>query len=127
MVLERPVDVTLLAHTHRLLASLEEETGVDPGYLVNGGLFVASTKERLDEYKRLQTLGKVVDLPVPSSTIAPDGAIDRSAIDSRSRTMAGGLLSPFFLLLKMVLHCTPSFGLGCWPRTVNDEAFILFF
>nr|CAG4648492.1 EOG090X014D [Polyphemus pediculus] len=42
----------------KLLQNLENETGVDPGYIVNGGLFVASSKERLDEYKRLQTLGK---------------------------------------------------------------------
>jgi hypothetical protein len=26
------------------LKGLEEETGVDPGYIVNGGLFVASSK-----------------------------------------------------------------------------------
>lgn len=52
------VDVRLLAYTHELLQSLEAETGIDPGYIVNGGLFVASSKERLDEYKRLQTLGK---------------------------------------------------------------------
>nr|CAG4634617.1 EOG090X014D [Alona affinis] len=52
------VDVRLLAHTHQLLQSLEAETGIDPGYIVNGGLFIASSKERLDEYKRLQTLGK---------------------------------------------------------------------
>ncbi|XP_046441775.1 sarcosine dehydrogenase, mitochondrial-like isoform X2 [Daphnia pulex] len=52
------IDVRLLAYTHQLLKGLEEETGIDPGYIVNGGLFVASSKERLDEYKRLQTLGK---------------------------------------------------------------------
>nr|CAG4641459.1 EOG090X014D [Eurycercus lamellatus] len=52
------VDVRLLEHTHELLKNLEAETGIDPGYIVNGGLFVASSKERLDEYKRLQTLGK---------------------------------------------------------------------
>ena len=28
------------------------------GWIENGGLFIASTKERLDEYKRLQTLGR---------------------------------------------------------------------
>lgn len=52
------VDVRLLAYTHELLEGLEAETGIDPGYIVNGGLFIASSKERLDEYKRLQTLGK---------------------------------------------------------------------
>lgn len=38
------------------MASLEAETGVDPGWINNGGLFVASTNERMDEYKRLMTV-----------------------------------------------------------------------
>lgn len=38
------VDVRLLAYTHQLLQNLEEETGVSPGYNVNGGLFIASSK-----------------------------------------------------------------------------------
>ncbi len=38
------IDVRLLAYTHQLLQSLEAETGIDPGYIVNGGLFVASSK-----------------------------------------------------------------------------------
>ena len=38
------VDVRLLTHTHQLLGGLEDETGVDPGYMVNGGLFIASSK-----------------------------------------------------------------------------------
>ena len=40
------VDVRLLTHTHQLLGGLEDETGVDPGYIVNGGLFIASSKVR---------------------------------------------------------------------------------
>nr|CAG4640629.1 EOG090X014D [Eulimnadia texana] len=52
------VDVQLLAHTRELLQNLEQETGVNPGWINNGGLFIASTKERLDEYKRLHSLGK---------------------------------------------------------------------
>ena len=38
------------------MQSLETETGVHPGWINNGGLFIASTKERLDEYKRLRTV-----------------------------------------------------------------------
>lgn len=38
------VDVRLLSYTHELLSQLEAETGVDPGYMVNGGLFIASSK-----------------------------------------------------------------------------------
>ncbi|KAH9361663.1 hypothetical protein HPB48_005184 [Haemaphysalis longicornis] len=35
---------------------LEVETGVHPGFINNGGLFIANSKERLDEYKRLMTI-----------------------------------------------------------------------
>lgn len=38
--------------------SLEEETGLDPGWIMNGGLFIAHSDVRLDEYKRLATIGK---------------------------------------------------------------------
>lgn len=51
-------DVALLRHSRDVYKTLEEETGVNAGWIENGGLFIASTKERLDEYKRLQTLGR---------------------------------------------------------------------
>ncbi len=38
------------------MEGLEEESGVDPGWINNGGLFIASTKERMDEYKRLYSV-----------------------------------------------------------------------
>ncbi|XP_013401693.1 sarcosine dehydrogenase, mitochondrial [Lingula anatina] len=53
------VDIQLLNRSRDLMQELEEETGVNPGWINNGGLFIASRKERLDEYKRLHTLGKV--------------------------------------------------------------------
>ena len=58
----RPSDISieLLAHTRNLLHNedgLRADCGeVDPGWIENGGLFVANTKERLDEYKRLMTV-----------------------------------------------------------------------
>ncbi|XP_076875195.1 sarcosine dehydrogenase, mitochondrial [Brachyhypopomus gauderio] len=58
----RPSDteVELLAHTRRVVSSeLQAETGLDTGWIQNGGLFIASNKQRLDEYKRLMSLGKV--------------------------------------------------------------------
>ena len=73
----RPSDteIQLLAHTHQVLVccllqgsvlgpqvmtGLEQETGVEPGWINNGGLFIANNKERLEEYKRMQTIGKVM-------------------------------------------------------------------
>ena len=38
----------------------EEETGIDPGWINNGGIFIANNKERLDEYQRLGTIGKEI-------------------------------------------------------------------
>jgi len=53
------IDVQLLTVSRQLMQSLEAETGLHPGWINNGGLFIASTKERLDEYKRLMTVGTV--------------------------------------------------------------------
>ncbi|XP_056146908.1 sarcosine dehydrogenase, mitochondrial [Lampris incognitus] len=54
------VEVELLAHTRNVISKdLEEETGLSTGWIQNGGLFIASNKQRLDEYKRLMSLGKV--------------------------------------------------------------------
>ena len=36
---------------------LEEETGLHTGWIQNGGLFIASSRQRLDEYKRLMSVG----------------------------------------------------------------------
>lgn len=59
----RPSDteVRLLRRSIDLMQELEAETGVHSGWINNGGLFIASTKERLDEYKRLMTLGRAFD------------------------------------------------------------------
>uniref|UniRef100_A0A8C6U9E9 Sarcosine dehydrogenase n=1 Tax=Neogobius melanostomus TaxID=47308 RepID=A0A8C6U9E9_9GOBI len=54
------VEIELLAHTRNVISKdLEEETGLHTGWIQNGGLFIASNKQRLDEYKRLMSLGKV--------------------------------------------------------------------
>jgi sarcosine dehydrogenase len=53
---------------------LEEESGLSPGFVENGGLFIASTKERLNEYKRLMTLGKFFG--VESHVLSPSETKD---------------------------------------------------
>lgn len=55
------VEVELLAHTRNVVSKdLEEETGLHTGWIQNGGLFIASNKQRLDEYKRLMSVRRVV-------------------------------------------------------------------
>ncbi|XP_032721473.1 sarcosine dehydrogenase, mitochondrial [Lontra canadensis] len=64
------VEVELLAHTRRVVSrDLEEETGLHTGWIQNGGLFVASNRQRLDEYKRLMSLGKAYG--VESHVLSP--------------------------------------------------------
>ncbi|XP_064457515.1 sarcosine dehydrogenase, mitochondrial-like [Ornithodoros turicata] len=64
-------DIQLLNHTRHLLMNvLEAETGVYPGFVNNGGLFLASTRERLMEYQRLMTIGKAFG--VESEVLSPE-------------------------------------------------------
>lgn len=51
------VEIQLLTATTKLMQTLEHETGANPGYINNGGLFISRTEERLKEYKRLHTIG----------------------------------------------------------------------
>ncbi len=56
------VEVELLGHTRKVVSKdLEEETGLHTGWIQNGGLFIASNKQRLDEYKRLMSVRTEVD------------------------------------------------------------------
>ncbi|KAM8796627.1 sarcosine dehydrogenase, mitochondrial [Eudromia elegans] len=69
------VEVELLAHTRRVVSQeLPEETGLHTGWVQNGGLFIASSKQRLDEYKRLMSLGKVYG--VESYVLSPSETKD---------------------------------------------------
>lgn len=53
------VEVELLTHTRNVVSwELEEETGLHTGWIQNGGLFIASNKQRLDEYKRLMSVSR---------------------------------------------------------------------
>lgn len=53
------IDVHILTRSKEVMQSLQEETGIDPGWINNGGLFIASSRERLEEYKRLMTVRAV--------------------------------------------------------------------
>mmetsp|Transcript_78243 Transcript_78243/g.171538 ORF Transcript_78243/g.171538 Transcript_78243/m.171538 type:complete len:911 (-) Transcript_78243:312-3044(-) len=61
-------DVKLHTYTREMCIKLEEETGVN-SWMENGGLFIACNKERLDEYKRLSTMGEYFG--VDSQVLSP--------------------------------------------------------
>ncbi|KAJ8975141.1 hypothetical protein NQ317_015275, partial [Molorchus minor] len=85
------IDTQLLQKTRELLANLEKETGINPGWINNGGIFIARTAERLEEYKRLHTLGHFYN--IESHIISPKEAQKLSPIlDPKS--FYGALWSP---------------------------------
>ncbi len=53
------VEIEILVYTRELISKiLPSEVDMDTGWIQNGGLFIATTKERMDEYLRLMTIGK---------------------------------------------------------------------
>lgn len=44
------VDIQLLNSTRNTLVNLEEETGLDPGYIQNGGIFIAHNQVSMSRY-----------------------------------------------------------------------------
>ncbi|OXU31337.1 hypothetical protein TSAR_012682 [Trichomalopsis sarcophagae] len=55
-------ETQLLRATQDTLAELEQETGENAGWINNGGLFIAHNDTRMDEYRRLVDLGKVLEV-----------------------------------------------------------------
>ncbi|KAL0275940.1 UNVERIFIED_CONTAM: hypothetical protein PYX00_003646 [Menopon gallinae] len=96
------VDIQILQSSRNLLISLKEETGIDPGWINNGGLYIAHNVERLDEYRRLATAGQ--SFKIDARIVDPDEA---KAIFPllNPNVIVGGLYNP---------------GDGC----VNPTAFI---
>ena len=64
------MEIQLLLHMIDLMNSLEAETGIDPGWINNGGIFIANNKERLDEYQRLGTIAKAFN--IESHVLGPE-------------------------------------------------------
>ncbi|XP_066294122.1 sarcosine dehydrogenase, mitochondrial-like [Branchiostoma lanceolatum] len=65
------VEMEILNYTRDLIQDvLGKETGLDTGWINNGGIFIASNKERLDEYQRMMTLGRNYD--IESYVLSPE-------------------------------------------------------
>uniref|UniRef100_A0A1B6BWS7 FAD dependent oxidoreductase domain-containing protein n=1 Tax=Clastoptera arizonana TaxID=38151 RepID=A0A1B6BWS7_9HEMI len=63
-LLPKDIETQLLKISKNLILRIHEETGVDPNWNNNGGIYVARTKERMEEYKRLSTIAKSFNVPV---------------------------------------------------------------
>lgn len=92
------VEIELLATTRNLLRSLEEETGLDPGWIQNGGLFISHSAQRTNEYRRLQTLGKCFDVEShilsPEETQAVFPLLDSKSFENSLYSPGDGVVDP---------------------------------
>ncbi|XP_071948370.1 sarcosine dehydrogenase, mitochondrial-like [Antedon mediterranea] len=97
-------DTILQNYTRTLIRDvLEEETGINPGWIENGGIFIASNKERLDEYKRMMTLGKA--LGIESHVLSPEETKDLYPLMNVG-DMHGALYSPGDGTMDPAGYCT---------------------
>lgn len=92
------VEIQLLATTRDLLMSLEAETGLDSGWIQNGGLFISHSSQRTNEYRRLQTLGKCFG--IESHILSPDETqkvfplLDPKAFENSLYSPGDGVVDP---------------------------------
>ncbi|XP_017887261.1 sarcosine dehydrogenase, mitochondrial [Ceratina calcarata] len=65
-------EIQLLATTKQVVQSLENETGLNSGWVQNGGLYPARTKERWYSYQRIAAVSKVFG--VEAQVVSPKEA-----------------------------------------------------
>ncbi|XP_066993512.2 sarcosine dehydrogenase, mitochondrial isoform X2 [Anabrus simplex] len=104
------VEIQLLDATRDLLMRLESETGFDPGWINNGGMYIAYTKERLDEYRRLATVGR--SFGVDSSILTPEETkkvfplLDENVIHGSLYCPGDGVVDPAMLCTALTRSAT---------------------
>ncbi|XP_076233334.1 sarcosine dehydrogenase, mitochondrial-like [Calliopsis andreniformis] len=100
------VEMELLNVTKSILNSLEEETGIDPGWLNNGGLYIAHSVERLAEYKRLITASKAfgikADLVSPGEAKKLFPLLDETTFQGAVYCSEDGDIDPTMLINALV-------------------------
>ncbi|XP_054008164.1 sarcosine dehydrogenase, mitochondrial [Hylaeus anthracinus] len=100
------VEMELLNVTKRILNSLEDETGINPGWINNGGLLIAHSNERLAEYKRLITGSKAfgIDAELISSREAKKlfPILDENAFQGAIYCSEDGCVDPSMLINALV-------------------------
>lgn len=96
------VEIQLLATTRDLLMSLESETGLNSGWIQNGGLFISHSAQRTNEYRRLQTLGKCFG--IESHILSPDETqkvfplLDPNAFTNSLYSPGDGVVDPAMMV-----------------------------
>lgn len=92
------VEIQLLASTRNQILNMKEQTGIDPGWIENGGLYIAHNKERLGEYRRLITIGRSFgiesQLLSPSETKSKFPFINEEIIEGSLYIPGSGVVNP---------------------------------
>ncbi|KAJ6637374.1 Sarcosine dehydrogenase, mitochondrial [Pseudolycoriella hygida] len=84
-------DIQLLNRSRDTVLDIRENTEYDPGWIQNGGIFIARTKKRLDEYIRLSTIAKVFD--IEHSMLSTEETLNIFPL-LNPKTFVGSLYSP---------------------------------
>ncbi|XP_015606904.1 sarcosine dehydrogenase, mitochondrial [Cephus cinctus] len=100
----RPNDteIELLDITRNILMNLEEEAGMNSIWINNGGIYIARSDMRIQEYKRLVTVGRSHD--IEAHIISPREAqelfplLDPNAFTGAMYTPGDGVVDPATLL-----------------------------
>ncbi|CAB0037881.1 unnamed protein product [Trichogramma brassicae] len=101
-------EIGLLRSTQRLAAELQEqlEEGESSGWSQNGGLFIAHSEQRMDEYRRLVDIGKVfgVGARMIDSLAAKElfPLLDERAFLGAIHSPKDGLLEPAQMVAALV-------------------------
>jgi len=94
--------------------SLEEETGLNSGWINNGGIFISHSEERLNEYKRLSTLGKCFNIenhildPYETQKIFP--LLDPTTFTGALYSPGDGVVDPAMLCAALSRAATKNGG-----------------
>lgn len=85
------IEIQLRSATRALLEGLQNETGMDPGWRQNGGLYLARTKVRMDEYKRMSTIAKAFG--IDTQILSPEEAQNKFPLIDKEKVL-GAMFCP---------------------------------
>ncbi|KAL9919954.1 LOW QUALITY PROTEIN: sarcosine dehydrogenase [Glossina fuscipes fuscipes] len=121
------VDIQLLANSRDMLMQLEQETGLDPGWIQNGGIFIAHSNTRLDEYKRLATVGNALGIEnyvlTPQETQKVFPLLDPEAFIGALYSPGDGVVDPAMLCTALT-RAASKYGAKAYENTPVDDLLI---
>ncbi|XP_043191499.1 sarcosine dehydrogenase, mitochondrial-like, partial [Amphibalanus amphitrite] len=128
----RPSDtsIALLGHMVTQMPRLEEETGMEIGWINNGGLFIANNRQRFDEYRRLSTIGSALGIEnqmlAPSDVHKVHPLLNTSDMYGCLYSPGDGTIDPAGLCSALTRYCTRQGAKvleGCGVSAIETEEY----